>query len=403
MSFGSDKNSNNPKARGFRTGTCNIKRVKQSHVTVNTKDTKIMSKCSMKDNVNAVLVKNRFQLAKRKKEQEHKLLYKLENLEHKLSADEYLQEYNTVKKEWEKVQSEKTEGIIFRAKLQWVEQGEKITKYFLNLEKQNYNLKYIKKLITNETTALIKPNEILEEERRFYRNLYSTRLPDNQELDQGSPNLLNGQNDNIPKLNDIEKQLCDASLKIEEIAKALKQLKNDKSPGSDGLTTNFYKFFWTDISLFLFDSFKYSFKHNLLSDDQRRGILNLIPKPNKDLRYLKNWRPVSILNTDYKILTKALSNRLQPLLSKLISSDQVGYIKDRQIADNIRIIDDIMSYTHLKHLPGYILLVDFEKAFDSVEWSFLYKTLKAFNFGTCFIQWIKILHTNIQSCVSNNG
>ena len=294
-----------------------------------------------------------------------------------------------LKKNGKRFNQKKTEGIIFRAKLQWVEQGEKNTKYFLNLEKQNYNLKYIKKLITNETTALIKPNEILEEERRFYRNLYSTRLPNNQELDQGSPILLNGQNDNIPKLNDIEKQLCDASLKIEEIAKALKQLKNDKSPGSDGLTTNFYKFFWTDISLFLFDSFKYSFKHKLLSDDQRRGILNLIPKPNKDLRYLKNWRPVSVLNTDYKILTKALSNRLQPLLSKLISSDQVGYIKDRQIADNIRIIDDIMSYTHLKHLPGYILLVDFEKAFDSVEWSFLYKTLKAFNFGTCFIQYSK--------------
>ena len=171
-----------------------------------------------------------------------------------------------LKKNGKRFNQKKTEGIIFRAKLQWVEQGEKNTKYFLNLEKQNYNLKYIKKLITNETTAFIKPNEILEEERQFYRNLYSTRLPDNQELDQGSPNLLtgNGQNDNIPKLNDIEKQLCDASLKKEEIAKALKQLKNDKSPGSDGLTTNFYKFFWTDISLFLFDNFKYSFKHKIL-------------------------------------------------------------------------------------------------------------------------------------------
>ena len=84
-----------------------------------------------------------------------------------------------LKKNGKRFNQKKTEGIIFRAKLQWVEQGEKNTKYFLNLEKQNYNLKYIKKLITNETTALIKPNEILEEERRFYRNLYSTRLPDN--------------------------------------------------------------------------------------------------------------------------------------------------------------------------------------------------------------------------------
>ena len=128
-----------------------------------------------------------------------------------------------------------------------------------------------------------------------------------------------------------------------------------------------------------------------MSNDQRRGILNLIPKANKDLRHLKNWRPVTILNTDYKILTKVLANRLQPLLEKIITSDQVGYIKGRQITENIRIINDIMSYTDLKHISGFIALIDFEKAFDSVEWPFLLKTLKAFNFGNNFLHWIKIL------------
>ena len=95
----------------------------------------------------------------------------------------------------------------------------------------------------------------------------------------------------------------------------------------------FLQIFWSDIRLFLFDSFRHSFENNLLSNDQPRGILNLIPKPNKDLHYLKNWRPVTILNTDYKILTKALANRLQPLLTKIITPDQVGYIKRRQIIE----------------------------------------------------------------------
>ena len=155
--------------------------------------------------------------------------------------------------------------------------------------------------------------------------------------------------------------------------------------------------------MLLFDSYKYSFQNGLLTSDQRRGILNLIPKPNKDLRYLKNWRPVSILNTDYKILTKALANRLQFVLPKLINSDQVGYLKNRYIGENVRIIDDIMSYTNLKQTQGYIILLDFEKAFDSVEWSFLFKTLKAFNFGPNFIKWIEIVYNSIESCVSNNG
>ena len=129
-------------------------------------------------------------------------------------------------KEWEKMQSEKTEEIIFRAKSQCVEQEEK-------------NIKYLIK-------ALIKPNEILEEERRFYKNLCSTRLPDNHELEKDSPNLLDGQNENIQTLNDIDKQFCDASLKLDVVANILKQLKNDKSPGNDGLISNFYTPIYND-------------------------------------------------------------------------------------------------------------------------------------------------------------
>ena len=91
------------------------------------------------------------------------------------------------------------------------------------------------------------------------------------------------------------------------------------------------------------------------------------------------------------------------MLPKLVNHDQVGYIKERYIGENIRIIEDIMTYTDLKHLPGYIILIDFEKAFDSVEWSFLLKSLASFNFGLNFMKWIKIIYTNIESCVTNNG
>ena len=129
----------------------------------------------------------------------------------------------------------------------------------------------------------------------------------------------------------------------------------------------------------------------------------MIPKKDKDIRYLKNWRPVSLLNTDYKILTKALAQKLQKVIGTIVNEDQVGYIKGRYIGEAIRTIEDVMSASKMNNITGYITLIDFEKAFDSIEWSLLWQCLTHFNFGEQFITWIKILYQNIKSCVGNNG
>ena len=116
-------------------------------------------------------------------------------------------------------------------------------------------------------------------------------------------------------MHNLDKKLCDADLNLEECAKALKELANNKSPGSDRFTTNFDKFLGPDIKSFIFENYKYSLKHKLLTQEQRVGIINLIPKKDKDLRYLKKW-PLSLHNTDYKILAKALANRLHKVIAK---------------------------------------------------------------------------------------
>ena len=102
-------------------------------------------------------------------------------------------------------------------------------------------------------------------------------------------------------------------------------LANKKSPGSDGLTTNFYKFIWLDIRNLLIESHEYTCKIKELSQEQKLGIINLIPKKDKDLRFLTNWRPV----TDYTILAKALAGKLQKVIGDIIDRDQIGYIKGR--------------------------------------------------------------------------
>ena len=339
---------------------------------------------------------------KRARENSEKVKYlgeKIERLEKNLDDHNYA-EYLQSKGEWEGLNMKKTNGILLRSKAVWIESGEKNTKYFLNLEKRNYNTKNIKSLITVTNTEISKLSEIIHEKKTFYENLYDSKLIKNE-----TNNFLNQlELDNeIPKLTDEEKNLCDEFLTIQECGKALKLLPNNKSPGSDGFTTNFFKFFWPDIKHIVYNSFIYSFEHGNLTQNQKMGILNLLPKKEKDLRYLANWRPVSLLNTDYKILTKALAIRLQKVIPSIINYDQVGYIKDRYIGENVRIIFDLLKYCDINEIEAFLIQVDFEKAFDSIEWPFLFKCLESFNFGENFCKWIKIFYNDISSCVGNNG
>ncbi len=190
---------------------------------------------------------------------------------------------------------------------------------------------------------------------------------------------------------------------MKEYTKSIKDMSNGKSPGTDGFTVDWYKFFWSDISKFVLDSLNYAYIKGELLVDQRRGIITLIPKKGKSRMLLKNWRPISLLNTDYKILTKGLASRLKKVLPSIIDSDQTGFLEGRYIGENIRTIADLIEYTSLKDMPGILLLIDFEKAFDTVKWSYIIKCLKYFNFGDSFIHWVRVLYNNIESTVINNG
>ena len=109
---------------------------------------------------------------------------------------------------------------------------------------------------------------------------------------------------------------------------------------------------------------------------------------------VKNWRPISLLNVDYKLLSKVLAKRMELILAKLIHTDQTGFISGRYIGQNIRLLSDIMEFSDCKKIQGILLLVDFEKAFDTLEWSFILKTLDAFNFGDNFKKWVSVLYNN---------
>ena len=106
----------------------------------------------------------------------------------------------------------------------------------------------------------------------------------------------------------------------EECLKALNEMECNKTPGSDGLPAEFYRIFWNDISDYLLNSFHYAYLRGQLSVSQKRGIIKLIPKKDTELYFVKNWRPISLLNCDYKIAAKAIAIRLKRVLPKLIDN-----------------------------------------------------------------------------------
>ena len=110
-----------------------------------------------------------------------------------------------------------------------------------------------------------------------------------------------------------------------------------------------------------------------------------------------------MLNVDYKIATKTIAKQLEPLLPKLIYPDQTGFIKGRYIGENIRLISDIMDITLKRKIPGILISLDCQKAFDSLEWPFMQRVLELFNFGASINNWIKVFYTDIESAVMNNG
>ena len=134
-----------------------------------------------------------------------------------------------------------------------------------------------------------------------------------------------------------------------------------------------------------------------MSATQKQGLIVTIPKPDKARHYLKNWRPITLLTVDYKIASAVIAERLKKILPKVISPSHKGFLKGRYIGENTRFLYDLMKITEEKSIPWLLLLIDFEKAFDTVEWSFIDKCLKYFNFVASLRSWIKTFYSSISS------
>ncbi len=143
-------------------------------------------------------------------------------------------------------------------------------------------------------------------------------------------------------------------------------------------------------------------RKRMLMSTMKTGLITLLPKPNKDLLKLDNWRPITLLCNNYKILALVYANWLRQVLAELVDEFQSAFIKGRSIHNNVRLILDMLDYQSLIETEGIILFIDFFKAFDSTEHTFLIKTLEKFGFGDSFSTVIKMFYIDIISYISLN-
>ena len=132
---------------------------------------------------------------------------------------------------------------------------------------------------------------------------------------------------------------------------------------------------------FVVRSLNYGFLKGTLSITQRQGIITCLPKGDIPIQFLKNWRPITLLNISYKIAAGSIANRLKTVLNKIIDFDPSGFVPGRFIGENASLLYDIIQYAEENNLPGLLLFIDFEKAFDSLSWNLLHKVLNYCNFG----------------------
>ena len=288
---------------------------------------------------------------------------------------------------------EKTRGVIFRSRVRWYELGEKNTKYFFSLEKARYNAKTCHVLIDSQGREITSLNEILAEQRQFYSDLYSKD-------EDVTFNLENTYGIYVPE--DV-KENQNMQISMQELHEAIKTMNNNKTPGYDGLPVDFYKVFWNQLKHCFYRMVLDVFEQGQLHESARLGVLNLIPKANKDTRIIKNLRPITLLNTDYKIIEKAIANKMIPALENIIHKDQRGFMKERRIPVNIRKMLDIIHQAEKEDLEAVVLSLDFVKCFDKCSFSILHGSLNFFDFGIYVKKWTKILYKDFSVVVQNNG
>ena len=292
-------------------------------------------------------------------------------------------------------------GAIIRSREKTILNEEKPSKYFYIQE----NTRQAKHTITeihemNEEDEIV---QIYEGDKDILRKLteYHKELYEKQETYNNAKEVL--LNTITTPLTEQQKQELEKPITLQELQNAITDMEKNKAPGLDGLPAEFYVTFLTDIQDNLLQMLNNIFlKQDKQPYSQTKGYIKLIYK-NGIIYFITNWRGITLLCVDHKILTKIMTTRLRRVMPYLILEDQTCSVPNRNIFENLYLIRDIIAYSNYKRQPTYIVTYDFQKAFDTVDHTYIKDVLQKYNFGNNYMSFIDNIYTGRTVNILNNG
>lgn len=180
-------------------------------------------------------------------------------------------------------------------------------------------------------------------------------------------------------------------------------MKANKAPGSDGYPSEWYKTFKQQITPVLLNCFNHTLRTGEAPQSWKEAVISIILKEGKDKNECSSYRPISVLNVDYKLFASILSRRLESIVPELVDLDQAGFVLNRQTQDNLRRTLQVVSHITSENISAILVSLDAEKAFDSVGWEYLYRVLARFSFKDGFIKCIRALYFSPTARIRVNG
>uniref|UniRef100_A0A803T3V9 Reverse transcriptase domain-containing protein n=1 Tax=Anolis carolinensis TaxID=28377 RepID=A0A803T3V9_ANOCA len=246
--------------------------------------------------------------------------------------------------------------------------------------------------------TLTTDKDIIQEFEEFYTTLYKEENIDQDKIEE----YLGAQKFN--KITDDQRELLNKEITKEEIKKAMNSMKPNKAPGPDGFPIYFYRVLENELLPWLVKIMNAAMREKKIPESWTQADIVVIPKEEGEELEIRKFRPISLLNTDYKIFTTVLANRFKNFLNEWIGKEQNGFLPERYIKDNLRCVIDVIEYYDLHHQKEAILMsLDAEKAFDKLNWDFFKLLGKELDLGYYFLNALESIYNKQKARILING
>jgi exonuclease III len=292
----------------------------------------------------------------------------------------------------------KAEGQKLRSRIKWKGVGDRSSKEFFQASKERSTASHITELADSRGQTHTSQDALQHICKEYYSALYEAR--------SATPVTIGAKHQTFrylsDKLSPEMKRKLQAPIQLSELKLAIDNMCVGKSPGPDGLILEFYKEFWQLIGEEYLSMVQLSIQTGKFPPGVTTGMIALLHKGG-ERKALTNWRPITLLNLSYKIFAKALQLRLQPILSEIIGCEQSAFLPLRFILDNILLTQETLAWADQSRQDLLFLKLDFSKAFDMIDWEFLFEAMSLMGFPGEFLGMIKLLFHDAEACVKVNG